>query len=188
MKSDVANQGSRGGHLIKIQNIVATVEVIEPLDLQQLALELVDSEFTSEAARWLKLRLKPSNTYIAFYRSGKFLVTGVKSLEELDAAVQQVLDELKSVEMPTEIESIRIHNIVVMDDIQMPVNLNEMAISLAGQGAIYEPEQFPALMLRHGGSTSLVFSSGKIICTGNRSIETAERNLSYLRALLERHR
>lgn len=30
---------------------------------------------------WLKMRLKPENYYIAFYRSGKFLIRGVKDFD-----------------------------------------------------------------------------------------------------------
>ena len=41
---------------------------------------------------------------------------------------------------------------------------------------IYEPEQFPALILRNASPkvTYLVFSSGKIVIVGNKSIEDLE--------------
>ena len=52
-----------------------------------------NSEFTSHGARWLKMRLKPENYYTAFYKSGKFLITGVKSNDKLNEIVQWMTQE-----------------------------------------------------------------------------------------------
>jgi transcription initiation factor TFIID TATA-box-binding protein len=50
----------------------------------------------------------------------------------------------------------------------MEINLNSLAISLGFENIEYEPEQFPGLVyrIRDPKVVALLFSSGKIVCTG----------------------
>ena len=77
-------------------NIVATVKLSSPLDLDKLATALKGSEFCTSSARWLKVRLQPDNNYIAFYKSGKFLITGAKSQEDVEKIAESVMSMLLS--------------------------------------------------------------------------------------------
>jgi transcription initiation factor TFIID TATA-box-binding protein len=63
---------------MKIVNIVATVTLSHPLDLQKLQLELPGIDF-SPKVQWLKMRVQPDGNYVAFYKSGKFLVSSQSS-------------------------------------------------------------------------------------------------------------
>ena len=58
---------------------------------------------------------------------------------------------------------------VHLSDIHMDLNLNELALNL--ENAEYEPEQFPGLVYKLPGTraTFLLFSNGKIVCTGTKS-------------------
>ena len=51
----------------------------------------------------------------------------------------------------------------------MDLNLNSLALEL--ENTEYEPEQFPGLVYKLEGTraTFLLFSNGKIVCTGTRS-------------------
>jgi transcription initiation factor TFIID TATA-box-binding protein len=51
----------------------------------------------------------------------------------------------------------------------MDLNLNALAVDLGNTE--YEPEQFPGLVYKLPGTraTFLLFSNGKIVCTGTRS-------------------
>jgi transcription initiation factor TFIID TATA-box-binding protein len=51
----------------------------------------------------------------------------------------------------------------------MDLNLNSLAMDL--ENTEYEPEQFPGLVYKLPGTraTFLLFSNGKIVCTGTRS-------------------
>jgi transcription initiation factor TFIID TATA-box-binding protein len=66
--------------------------------------------------------------------------------------------------------NIKIVNIVASAAFGVRIPLEEMVEHL--EGAEYEPEQFPGLVYRvkNPKAAILVFSSGKIICTGARSI------------------
>ena len=64
---------------------------------------------------------------------------------------------------------ITVQNMVGAGDISMDLNLNELALKL--ENAEYEPEQFPGLVykLPNTRATFLLFSNGKIVCTGTKS-------------------
>ena len=58
---------------------------------------------------------------------------------------------------------------VASGDIGIDLNLNSLAMEL--ENTEYEPEQFPGLVYKLPGTraTFLLFSNGKIVCTGTRS-------------------
>ena len=58
---------------------------------------------------------------------------------------------------------------VASGTINMDLNLNSLAMKL--ENTEYEPEQFPGLVYKLPGTraTFLLFSNGKIVCTGTRS-------------------
>src|SRR3990167_4294652 len=64
---------------------------------------------------------------------------------------------------------IKVQNMVASGAIGMDLNLNELAMKL--ENTEYEPEQFPGLVYKLDGTraTFLLFSNGKIVCTGTRS-------------------
>ena len=74
-----------------------------------------------------------------------------------------------------EIQKINVVNIVVSSDLKHPIPLEKMAASLSNTE--YNPEQFPGLVLRikEPKTSSLIFSSGKIVCTGARNFEDVKK-------------
>ena len=66
---------------------------------------------------------------------------------------------------------ITVQNIVASGSIGMALNLNFLGLKLPNTE--YEPEQFPGLVhkLRGTRATFLLFSNGKIVCTGTRTEE-----------------
>jgi transcription initiation factor TFIID TATA-box-binding protein len=73
------------------------------------------------------------------------------------------------------INKINVVNIVVSSDLKHPIPLEKMAATLSNTE--YNPEQFPGLVLRirEPKTSSLIFSSGKIVCTGARSFEDVDK-------------
>ncbi len=73
------------------------------------------------------------------------------------------------------IKYINVVNIVVSSDLKHPIPLEKMAASLSNTE--YNPEQFPGLVLRikEPKTSSLIFSSGKIVCTGARNFEDVDK-------------
>ncbi|MEA3557810.1 MAG: TATA-box-binding protein [Candidatus Thermoplasmatota archaeon] len=87
-----------------------------------------------------------------------------------------------------------------MDDI-MDINIQNMVASTSSQGnldlpkismmiehAEYNPDRFPGLIfkLKEPKTTLLLFSSGKIVCTGAKSVEMVERSVHTALAEVEK--
>ena len=69
---------------------------------------------------------------------------------------------------------IKIENVVASTSLGGELDLQ--AIALALDGAEYEPEQFPGLIyrLKEPKTATLLFRSGKVVCTGARKPEDVE--------------
>jgi transcription initiation factor TFIID TATA-box-binding protein len=73
--------------------------------------------------------------------------------------------------------TIKIENVVASTAIGHEVDLNSLALDL--DGADYDPKQFPGLVYRTKDpkTASLIFSSGKIVCTGAKNIADVDTGL-----------
>jgi len=74
-------------------------------------------------------------------------------------------------------ETIEIENVVASTGIGQELDLASVAMDLAG--AEYDPEQFPGLVYRthEPKAAALIFRSGKIVCTGAKSIADVHESL-----------
>ncbi len=75
---------------------------------------------------------------------------------------------------------IKIHNVVASLNIQNNIPLVRIANKL--EGVEYEPDQFPGLVLRlnQPKSAALMFSNGKVISTGTKSVKQANDAIESL--------
>jgi len=81
--------------------------------------------------------------------------------------------------------TMRIANIVFSVDVGKNIDLEKIASEIPG--AIYEPEQFPAVILKLQDSdpaTSLLFASGKIIINGVKSEDAGEIVLEQISRII----
>ncbi len=151
----------------RIENIVATVNLGVDLDLERLAEFLPAAEYNPEQFPGLILRLHRPKISALIFRTGKMVCTGAKSEEELDKAVKYLVKLLnqRGANIRKEPE-VQIQNIVASGNLHAEVNIEKAALLL--ENSMYEPEQFPGLIYRMDSPkvVILVFSSGKIVCTG----------------------
>jgi len=77
--------------------------------------------------------------------------------------------------MPKSKPTIRIENVVASATLNQKVDLN--AVVKGYPGVEYRPEQFPGLVfrLKRPKTATLIFSSGKMVCTGAKSEKEAKR-------------
>jgi len=169
---------------MKIVNIVATVKLSAPFDLQYL-LNSIEGTKRNPKVHWLQLRLSPDNTYIAFYKSGKFLVTA-KSMEKLQKNIDIVLKLLENVGIDVKNARTEIHNLVFNHSFDLKSSIEHLIPVLDAKKASYEPEQFPALNYQDWGVNFLLFSTGKCILTGARNEKQAHDALKKFQDLLNR--
>ena len=168
---------------MKISNIVATVKLATPLDIDYLN-QKIPGTIKDPKVHWLKYRLPKNNSYIAFYKSGKFLVTA-KTIEQVDKNVKNVLSILKKIGISTNGWKLEIHNMVIGDTVDLPCTMEKLIANMDTKKASFEPEQFPALIFKDWGVSFLIFSTGKVILTGAKSLEQAENLMVKFRQLLK---
>ena len=168
--------------MMNLVNIVATVEMEKFFDLEELLDKLPDCE---RANVWVKARIPPYNKYTAFYGSGKFLITGVKSEKELNEVAQNVVSYINKYDVNNKIKNININNRVFMDQLDFEVDLDKLIVELNDYDASYEPEQFPGMNFKDNhGITYLLFGSGKITITGVKSLDNFEDYVNEFKELI----
>jgi transcription initiation factor TFIID TATA-box-binding protein len=155
--------------MVKIVNVVASGSLDAEFDLERVAADIGSiAEYDPDKYPGVYLRFEEDAPLITIYRTGKYIVTGADSEEEAHAIRERFLNLLADNGMIAEPDDewFRIQNLVCTAELGESLNLNALAIGLGLESTEYEPEQFPALIYRGGDSVLLVFSSGKIVCTG----------------------
>lgn len=155
---------------IKIQNIVASASLEHDIPLIKLAEALPNTEYNPEQFPGLVMRIKDPKTSALIFSSGKIVCTGAKSMKKVKEAVDAIIKYIAKIKIKIKIKpQIKVQNMVASGSIGMDLNLNSLAMDL--ENTEYEPEQFPGLVYKLQGTraTFLLFSNGKIVCTGTRS-------------------
>ena len=77
-------------------------------------------------------------------------------------------------------KTIKIENVVASTAIGQEIDLKKLTIAM--EGADYDPERFPGLVYRTKDpkTAALIFRSGKIVCTGAKSIDDVSLGLKKL--------
>jgi transcription initiation factor TFIID TATA-box-binding protein len=169
---------------IQVENVVASSDIGQELDLETLANDLVASDYNPDNFPGLVYRMQEPKAAALIFRSGKIVCTGANSIENVTTALQQVFDELRDLGIQvTDSPEIEVQNIVSSADLGHTLNLNAIAIGLGLENIEYEPEQFPGLVYRldEPSVVALLFGSGKLVITGGKQLEDAEQALSVIK-------
>lgn len=161
--------------------MVASITLNQRLNLEKIAERVPNAEYSPEQFPGLVLRISRPKTATLIFSSGKMVCTGAKSEEEVYKAVKTIVRILKSHGIDVKGEPIiEIQNIVASANLKTLVDLEKAAYLL--ENSMYEPEQFPGLIYRMEDPkvVLLVFSSGKVVCTGARKEEEVEEAVNKL--------
>ena len=140
--------------------------------MEKIAERVPNAEYSPEQFPGLVLRLQRPKTATLIFSSGKMVCTGAKSEDEVYRAVKTIIRILRNHGIEVEGEPIiEIQNIVASANLKALVDLERAAYLL--ENSMYEPEQFPGLIYRMDNPkvVLLIFSSGKVVCTGARREE-----------------
>jgi transcription initiation factor TFIID TATA-box-binding protein len=169
------------GFRIKIENVVASSSLNVPIKLEKLVSNLDNVEYEPEQFPGLVLRLKEPKAASLIFSSGKVVCTGAKSPKDSKLVIAKIVAKMNKIgiKIPKDYK-VQLENIVASARLNRELNLNNIAFSL--ENTEYEPEQFPGLVYRMDNPrvTFLLFGSGKIICTGGRSIEDVKRAVAKI--------
>jgi transcription initiation factor TFIID TATA-box-binding protein len=177
---------------IKVENVVASASLEHGIDLQAVVKAFPLVEYRPDVFPGLVFRTKRPKTANLVFRTGKMVCTGAKSEKEARRALKRVVRKLKKMGMVIRGKlHIKIQNIVASVVLGGKVDLEgfyEMGgkVDLGGR-MMYEPEQFPGVIYRMEDPRTviLIFSSGKLVCTGAKKEEEVNQAVMKLRQELD---
>ena len=166
---------------LKIQNIVATTSLGKPVSLTKLARMHSNTEYNPEQFPGLVLRVKEPKSAVLVFSSGNLVCTGTKSVAQVKEVIDAVIRQIAKIGIRiTDKPKITVQNIVASGSIDISLNLNMLALQL--ENTEYEPEQFPGLVYKlvDPPATFLLFSNGKLVCTGTKDKNQLEESIRQL--------
>jgi len=172
--------------MITIANAVGSGDLGVELDVAEVEpdLDLPYTEYDPSNYHGLYVRLVEDGPLVTLYRSGKYIVSGCSSFEELYDTNDAFLSKLSKLDIvdATAQTEFTVQNIVCTGQLEAGVDLNTLSIALGLESVEYEPEQFPGLIYRPADYSAvlLVFANGKIVVTGASDMETAEEAFEHL--------
>lgn len=173
----------------KIVNVVISTSLEHKIPLERLIMDLPNTEYNPEQFPGLIMKIKEPRASFLIFSSGKVVCTGTKSLDEVELALQRLIEYMRKIDVEITIKpQIRVENVVASSDIDMKLDLNEIAIKLTN--VEYEPEQFPGLVFKindETGATFLIFGNGKIVCTGTKSDKDVHVAIKNLMTVFEKY-
>jgi transcription initiation factor TFIID TATA-box-binding protein len=166
---------------IKVVNIVVSASLGQDIPLEKMAATLSNTEYNPEQFPGLVIRIKEPKTSALIFSSGKIVCTGARSMDKVHESIKKIIKSLEKIKVKIkDVPDVKIQNIVAAGSVGMDLNLNMLAMRL--DNTEYEPEQFPGLVykLPDQKATFLLFSNGKVVCTGTKSEEEVHRVLDIL--------
>ena len=173
---------------IRVVNIVVSTSLQHDIPLEKMAAMLSNTEYNPEQFPGLVIRIKEPKTSALIFSSGKVVCTGARSMDKVRESIKKIIKSLEKIGIKIKIEpKVKIQNIVASGTIGMDLNLNVLAMKL--KNTEYEPEQFPGLVYKlsdnESKATFLLFSNGKVVCTGTKSEKEVHVALEKLIANLK---
>ncbi|KAK8815712.1 hypothetical protein WA538_004837 [Blastocystis sp. DL] len=176
MSNDYLSSGQMGNHEevncfhdYTIHNIVATININKSINLEDVMKKLRNAEYNPKRFGALIVRIREPRCTALIFKSGKIVLAGTKSEEEVRQAAKKFVEILSKCigNLKTDDAAPRIHNIVAVGDCKFPIRLEGLSVDHI-EFTTYEPELFSGLIYRMSEPkvVLLIFVSGKVVVTG----------------------
>ena len=156
---------------IKVENIVASATLNVVVPLEKIVSKMEGMEYEPEQFPGLVYRMQKPKAAALIFGSGKIVCTGARSTDDVNTVFKKVVKIIQSVKVkvPKQYKT-QVENIVASAKLDGNLNLDTIAFKL--ENSEYEPEQFPGLVYRMEKPkvAFLLFGSGKVVCTGGRTV------------------
>jgi len=164
---------------VKIVNIVGSEQLETEFDLFSITEALGEqAQYEPEIYPGMYLRVRGEDEPLAtVYRTGKFIVVGAESVDELHSVKEEAIKTLSLVtDMEVNVDWFKIQNIVCSSDAGHELKLTTLSIGLGVEQTEYEPEQFAGLLYKPQSvdCTVMIFRTGKMIITGATTLSDAK--------------
>ena len=172
---------------ITIENIVAYAQISNDLDIEKIAEKIPELNYNPDEFSGLTLKIDDPKTAVLILPSGKTICTGAKKIEDAKNVIKKLEDKLIKAKIKVKKKyKIEIQNIVASTDINKELELGPISKKLLLDNVDYEPKQFPGLIYKmdDNGVLLILFSSGKIVCTGVKNLEAASNAIERIKEKL----
>lgn len=169
---------------ITIENIVASAQISSILNIKKISEESFDFKYNPDEFIGATLKLCDPKTAVLLFPDGKLVCTGAKSMDEIDSTIKKTTEKIEKMGMTVKKKpEIEIKNVVASINLKKDMHLSSISKALLLQDVSYEPKQFPGLIYKIKDSSTilLLFSSGKLVCTGANSIEDANSAIEMMK-------
>ncbi|HMF34132.1 MAG TPA: hypothetical protein VKK79_22095 [Candidatus Lokiarchaeia archaeon] len=140
------------------------------LEIGEKSLDLAQLEAVKEVKylnRFPCAMFKVEGITVLLFKNGKMIITGLKDtiqIPHIKYALEEILEDARFKYNSFEIT---IQNLVAMVNLGQRIDLEMMCLTM--ENCMYEPEQFPAAIIKNYrklGGVFLIFANSKIICLG----------------------
>jgi transcription initiation factor TFIID TATA-box-binding protein len=177
-----------GPDSLKIENIVVSGSIADAIDLELISDKIPGCVLNKKRFPGAVYHMQNPKSAALIFASGRIVITGLVTPEDIPVALQNLLNKLKKAKIPCQDNpQVAIKNIVCSYNLGSPCNLNRIMIGLMDSENIeYEPEVFPGLVCRITDPkvVFLLFSSGKTIITGGTNMDDVKRGVEILKKKL----
>nr|XP_040032718.1 TATA-box-binding protein-like [Gasterosteus aculeatus aculeatus] len=169
--------------VFQIHNVVSTIKLGCSLDLLHIGRRARNTEYRPKVFQALTMRIRKPPTTAQFYKSGSMVCLGAKSEEQSRVAAWRFFRIMQKLGLPVRFLDFKIQNIVASCE-TFPVRLEQLA---RYQPCSYQPELFKGLHLRVVPSATVtMFSSGKMVVSGAKSLDAVRRALGTMCSIVRR--
>jgi len=172
----------------KITNVVAVAKISDYIDLSRLRNDL--KIVNNKKFAGVVYKTTCPSVSIMIFKTGKIVCMGANSTDDAKKAIVKLINKLRrnkyKIYKKANID-IKIRNIVITGNLHTKINLNKIFHCLEEHEIEYDPEQFPAAIYRikEPKTVMLIFANGKIIATGNTSVDITMKNITALEQTLK---
>jgi transcription initiation factor TFIID TATA-box-binding protein len=161
---------------VTIENIVASTYISEKLDIENLAKVLENVKYNPDEFKGLSLYFDVPKSIVFVFPDGKIVCTGAKSIDDIEDLMLKTINMFEEVGVSVNDEpEAEILNIIASSEFNIDLNLDNIANNPLLENVEYNTDKFPGLVYKIDESeiVLLIFSSGKVVCTGANKYEDA---------------
>lgn len=171
-------------YMIEVVNAVGSGNLNTEVDLEEFTDNVKEASYDPNEYHGVFIRKGECGPLVILYRTGSFIIRGGGSKESLYSARDTFLKRCSKIGIIDNIQSatFELKNLVCTSDLNRQLELEKVAVILGLESTEYEPEQFSGLIYRPTdyNCTILIFSSGKIVITGEWNMYNIESAVEAL--------
>ncbi len=170
---------------IVMENLIATSHLHQTFDLEELAKQIPESSIDQQEQKVLVFHFNYGKIAVLLSEDGKIVCTGTTTIDDARENINSVINQLQQIDDSIDPSDTTLSFSVATTDLNQTLSLETIAETLPDEKISYEPQTNPWLQYQFDEQLSiLIFSSGKIVFTGNKNKEQLSTIVETLKATL----